>query len=460
MTAIYARQSIDKKGSLSISGQIEAAKTMLMGDDYTVYADRGASGSNINRPFFKKMIEDIEKGLISRVIIYRFDRISRSLIDFIGIESLFEKHSVTMISYSEQFDTSTEIGRMMLKILIMFAEMERKTIAQRVADNYAYRASEMKMLGGKASYGYKYSSDMTMLIEDRKQSDIVKQIYESFLKKDISCDKIARNLGDNGILSPEGGTWNGSTVAKILKNPLYTMKSKAVENYLSGSGFELKICKEEYNGYKRLKNAIYPSHHTGFIAGSDWIAVQKKIKRRAKSASAGTGTGSFLQGIILCKKCGRSVYMKSNGRGGRYLQCQGRRKGLCEGFSALKAESVEEMTKSVVISQIKKLRPAQKDNGKSRKIAEIDAEIELVSAEIEKESEEKKPVMCIKREMLLRERAELLEKLRCRETSDVRKAAERSEKMWDKMEIESKRIITRIFVEKIYLGDTAEIYMK
>ena len=126
--AIYARQSIDKKDSISIESQIEFCKYELRGGNCREYQDKGYSGKNTDRPQFQMLVEDIKRGLIARVVVYKLDRISRSILDFANMMALFQEYNVEFISSTEKFDTSTPMGRAMLNICIVFAQLERETI--------------------------------------------------------------------------------------------------------------------------------------------------------------------------------------------------------------------------------------------------------------------------------------------------------------------------------------------
>jgi len=132
--AIYARQSVDKKDSISIESQIEFCKYELKGGTCREYTDKGFSGKNTDRPKFQELIRDIKKGLIAKVIVYKLDRISRSILDFSGMMELFQQYNVEFVSSTEKFDTSTPMGRAMLNICIVFAQLERETIQKRVTD--------------------------------------------------------------------------------------------------------------------------------------------------------------------------------------------------------------------------------------------------------------------------------------------------------------------------------------
>jgi len=152
--AVYARQSIDKKDSISIESQIEFCKYELKGGNYKEYTDKGYSGKNTDRPQFKQLISDIEQGLISRVIVYKLGRISRSIIDFANMMELFQKYNVEFISSTEKFDTSTPMGRAMLNICIVFAQLERETIQKRVTDAYYSRCQKGFHMSGRPAYGF------------------------------------------------------------------------------------------------------------------------------------------------------------------------------------------------------------------------------------------------------------------------------------------------------------------
>ena len=131
--AIYARQSVDKKDSISIESQIEFCKYELKGGNCKEYTDKGYSGKNTDRPKFQELVRDIKRGLIAKVVVYKLDRISRSILDFANMMELFQQYNVEFVSSTEKFDTSTPMGRAMLNICIVFAQLERETIQKRVA---------------------------------------------------------------------------------------------------------------------------------------------------------------------------------------------------------------------------------------------------------------------------------------------------------------------------------------
>lgn len=121
MIAIYARQSVEKKDSISIESQIEYAKREVFSEDFKIYQDSGYSGKNTNRPAFHEMMADVQSGRIEKVVVYRLDRISRSILDFADFINILESNHISFVSATEKFDTSTPMGRAMLYIIVVFA---------------------------------------------------------------------------------------------------------------------------------------------------------------------------------------------------------------------------------------------------------------------------------------------------------------------------------------------------
>lgn len=139
--AIYARKSVFREDSISVESQIEFCEYEARGEEYLVYKDNGYSGKNTDRPDFQRMMEDVKAGKINKVIVYKLDRISRSVLDFSEMMERFQKYNVDFVSATEHFDTSSPMERAMLNICIVFAQLERETKhtkdnSSRVDDDY------------------------------------------------------------------------------------------------------------------------------------------------------------------------------------------------------------------------------------------------------------------------------------------------------------------------------------
>ena len=127
--AIYARQSVDKKDSVSIETQIDECKKHCSSASPRIYQDKGYSGKNTERPDVQRLIKDIEAGIIEKVVVYKLDRISRNITDFYKLYEVMQSNNCQFVSHSEAFDTTSSMGRAMMGILAVFAQMERENVS-------------------------------------------------------------------------------------------------------------------------------------------------------------------------------------------------------------------------------------------------------------------------------------------------------------------------------------------
>ena len=148
--AAYARQSVEKKNSLSIKGQLDLCTQTSGNSSLIMYSDQGYSGKNTDRPDFQRLLKDIKADKVSKLYVYRLDRFSRSIADFGQLWNVLQAHNVEFVSVTENFDTSTPMGRAMLHIIMVFAQLERETTAERVKDNYDSRAALGSWPGGRS----------------------------------------------------------------------------------------------------------------------------------------------------------------------------------------------------------------------------------------------------------------------------------------------------------------------
>ena len=174
--AIYSRKSIFTGKGESVENQIElckdyANKNFKGNKEFLIYEDEGFSGGNTNRPNFKKLLQDAKSQKFNVLICYRLDRISRNVADFSNTLELLQNNSIDFISIKEQFDTSTPMGRAMIYISSVFAQLERETIAERVRDNMIELAKTGRWLGGQTPFGFK-SKKITYLDEELKERSL------------------------------------------------------------------------------------------------------------------------------------------------------------------------------------------------------------------------------------------------------------------------------------------------
>lgn len=352
MKAIYARQSLDKKDSLSIEGQIDECKTFLsVNEEHKIYQDKGFSGKNTERPGLKELMNDIKSGKIDTVIVYKVDRFSRNIIDFFDMYKVLEKHNCRFVSKSETFDTSTSMGEAMLTILIAFAQMERKNIQQRVKDNYYYRtATKGSWAGGPAPFGFKNGrneDNISTLIVDEKEMEIVKLIYRLYYEEiNMSLGKVGKFLSENGYKSRrKNGSWDSSSISKILQSTVYVQADNKLYKFLKLKGIKFLNEESEWTGatschivgkrpgnaniraYADLKEqSVYLTNFKPVIESSTYINVMNRLATNEQITSSNkVGVLQELGGKLKCS-CGYAIKSYSKSTTGRpYLDCYSNR---------------------------------------------------------------------------------------------------------------------------------------
>lgn len=336
--AIYVRQSLYREESISLETQVQIAKKYCT-NEIKVYQDAGYSGKNTQRPQFQQLMRDVGMGNIDKVIVYRIDRFSRSILDFFNAWEILEKNNVNFVSATEQFDTSTPMGKIMLLIIVGFAEMERMDISARVTDNYYERAKRGQWPGGPAPMGY----DLGYLYEEggRKiptltangEMPVVQYIMEQYALPTTTLGEIMRDLNSRSIPGPPGPkkqrtNWNTVALSRLIKNPVYVQASAAVyafykreelvtvtsrvEEFDGHSGC-LLVGKIQSRGQKKgrqktgTEKTLSVGNWEGYVQPEIYLKCQEKLKQNRQVGKNGSGTHTWLSGIIKCGKCGYAL---------------------------------------------------------------------------------------------------------------------------------------------------------
>lgn len=388
--AIYARQSADKRDSISIESQIEDCRS-IAGEDPFIFSDKGYTGANLLRPAFCELMELVECGKIDKIIIYRLDRISRSLPDFVNLTEKLKRHGVTLCSKSEGFDTSSETSLILLNILMMFAQMERGAISQRVRDNYYSRGKKGLYLGGYAPFGYDkkplvLGNIRTSYFVKNADSAIVHKIYEQY-SNGASYTSLAAQLNDFRIPTSRGNRWTAGSIKRIIRNPVYVMANAEVYRFLLLSGAKVCSDPEIFDGrhgcicfgspkervgakFSTLdgENVVIGAHE-GIIEPSLWLSAQRKNTVGDYSK----GQTSFLQGMMKCV-CGYSLYLKSY-KDRKYLCCRGRKLHICNISHAITCDELEQLIEPLICKRIEflsRFEPATGDIDSAFELSELD----------------------------------------------------------------------------------------
>ncbi|WP_315074210.1 recombinase family protein [uncultured Clostridium sp.] len=337
--AIYSRKSVFTGKGESIDNQIELCKNYcenyLSSNDfeYVIYEDEGFSGKNTNRPQFKALLNDIKSKKINILICYRLDRISRNVADFSSTLELLQTHGCDFISIKEQFDTSTPMGRAMIYIASVFAQLERETIAERVRDNMLQMAKMGKWLGGQLPLGFN-SEKITYLNEEMKSKTfsklipiddelrIITFIYDLYILKN-SIREVTKELNLKSFKTKNHSEFDLTQVKRILRSPLYAQSSDQINKYLTKNDFNVfgipnKNGYLTYNKKTDKDNLIVAvAAHKGVISSDKWLLVQEKLNYNKDKIAARSGTGyntSLFSGLLKCSKCGANMVIKYNSK--------------------------------------------------------------------------------------------------------------------------------------------------
>ena len=337
---------MEKKNSISIEGQIQLCETTA-GQPLVVYADRGYSGKNTQRPDFQRLMKDIEARKIEKLYVYRLDRFSRSVADFGRLWETLKACNVEFVSVNENFDTSTPMGRAMLHIIMVFAQLERETTAERVKDNYYRRASLGSWPGGPAPYGFTIgrAQDATgrmvpTLMMEPTQAATVLEIFQSYAEPGATLGTVARKLTEDGVPSARRESWDNVAVSRVLHNPAYVMADEQVRLHYQALGANVTSPPEDFDGEHGLllvgkrdraqkkytdvrDHSVSVMNSLGFVPAQLFLDCQNKLSQNQQLHSSGKGTHSWLTGLMKCAKCGYSVRI-TFAKGRRYLQCSGR----------------------------------------------------------------------------------------------------------------------------------------
>jgi len=409
--AIYARQSVDKKDSISIESQIDFCKYELKGGNSKEYTDKGFSGKNTDRPRFKELISDIEQGLISKVVVYKLDRISRSIIDFANMMELFQKYNVEFISSTEKFDTSTPMGRAMLNICIVFAQLERETIQQRVTDNYYARCQKGFHMSGRPPYGYKLTPTVVngintnMYEADPEAAERIKMMFDMYADPETSFGDIARYFSNEGIRE-DGKEISRVTISQLLKNPAYAQADIDVYEFFKSQGTVVVNDAQDFSGSngcylfqgrevaasKRSnlnEQILVVAPHEGLVSSDTWLTVRKKLLTNTNTnfRSGNKAATTWLAGKLKCGRCGSGLTVIKSVYDVLYLRCRKRAdRKSCEGCGTLHVKEVEHFIYDEMCRKMQEFKTLTDSNPAkaNAKLTALKTELAQVETEVEK----------------------------------------------------------------------------
>jgi site-specific DNA recombinase len=316
--AVYTRKSSEEgleQSFNSLAAQREACKAYILSQKHEgwtmrkdAYDDGGISGGTMDRPALKRLLSDIQGGLIDTVVVYKVDRLTRSLADFAKIIEVFDSHSVTFVSVTQQFNTTTSMGRLTLNVLLSFAQFEREITGERIRDKIAASKKKGIWMGGVVPLGYECVN--RKLIVNHSEAPTVRKIFRDYLR--LGClTKLKRHLDRSNVHS------------KIRTNKAGRKRGGAI--YSRGALHHV-LCNRIYVGDIVHHREHFPGQHEAIVPPQLWDRVQSRLKHNGRAhRSAGVrAASSALTGLLFDSSGVRFTPTHSckNGRRYRYYTSQ------------------------------------------------------------------------------------------------------------------------------------------
>jgi DNA invertase Pin-like site-specific DNA recombinase len=342
--AIYTRKSttegLDQEFT-TLDAQREAAENYIASQKsegwvqlQEQYNDGGFTGANIERPALQKLLSDIKEHKVSCVVVYKVDRLSRSLMDFAQLLEFFEKHNVTFVSVTQHFNTNSSMGRLTLNILLSFAQFEREIISERTRDKMGAARKRGQWLGGRPALGYNLDKENKRILINEEEAALIREIFALYIKGNSLLD-VARIINEKGYRTKHlsyksgkvfGGKKYGVThIQWIIRNVIYAGKV-------------------EYKGI------IYEGQHESIIDEATFKAAQAQLtlNRRERKVTKNKECIGLLSRLLHCRACGAFMFhtytLKKNLHKYRYYLCSSAQKrgyDTCPN-KTLNAQSIED----------------------------------------------------------------------------------------------------------------------
>jgi site-specific DNA recombinase len=350
--AIYTRKSTEvglEQNFNSLDAQREACLAYIQSQRHEGwkclprrYDDGGFTGGNMDRPALQRLLADIEAGQIDCVVAYKLDRLSRSLLDFARIISIFEKHHVSFVSITQQFNSATSMGRLVLNVLLSFAQFEREIISERTRDKIAATRRKGKWSGGLPVLGYDVDPQVLRLVVNPKEAARVRAIFALYLEHQALLP-VVQELERRGWRTKAWVTRKGRKMGgqPFTKTSLHRLLTNAI-----------------YAGKLRYKTELHNGEHPAIVDLVKWQKVQELLQRnRYKGLTERNRSGAILKGLLYCRPCGSAMsptYSSKGSKHYRYYICSNAQK---RGWDHCPSQSVAAgPMERIVLEQISRMR--------------------------------------------------------------------------------------------------------
>jgi DNA invertase Pin-like site-specific DNA recombinase len=337
--AVYTRKSSEEGLDMefnSLHAQREACEAYIASqrpEGWVLVPDRyddgGVSGGTLERPALKRLLADIERGLVDVVVVYKIDRLSRALMDFAKLVEVFDAHEVTFVSVTQSFNTTTSMGRLTLNILLSFAQFEREVIGERIRDKVAASRARGMWMGGFVPLGY--DTRDRKLIVNEAEAAVVRRIFAGFAEIG-SGTKLARVLRTEGVTTKRGKPFDKGDLYKLLNNRVYL-------------------------GDVVHKGTAYPGEHQAIVPQELWDRVHAILREspRVRANRNRNQTPALLRGLIFGPD-GRAMsptHTRRRGKLYRYYVSQAALKGVETNCPVRRVSAAE--IEAAVVDQLRAL---------------------------------------------------------------------------------------------------------
>src|SRR6266481_1098645 len=349
--AIYTRKSTEvglEQDFNSLDAQREACLAYIQSQRHEGwkclpqrYDDGGFTGGNMDRPALKRLLADVEAGQVDCVVCYKLDRLSRSLLDFARIIGVLEKHHVAFVSITQQFNSANSMGRLVLNVLLSFAQFEREIISERTRDKIAATRRKGKWSGGLPVLGYDVDHHILRLVVNPKEAARVRVIFDLYLEHQALLP-VVRELERRGWRTKVWVTRKGRKMGgqPFVKTNLHKLLTNAT-----------------YAGKLRYKKELHRGEHPAIVDPAKWQKVQELLKRHRYQGSAERNrSGAIVKGLLYCWPCGSAMsptYSSKGRKHYRYYVCSQAQK---RGWDHCPTQSIPAgQIERIVVAQISKV---------------------------------------------------------------------------------------------------------
>ncbi|SES03332.1 recombinase family protein [Salipaludibacillus aurantiacus] len=416
---LYIRVSTDEqaKHGFSIRAQKDKLTKFATSQDWDIedyYIEEGVSAKDMLRPELSRMFEDIKTGKIDVVLVYKLDRITRSVRDLYNILDLLEQHNCKFKSATEVYDTTSAIGRMFITLVASFAQFERENLGERVRMGMERMMEEGKFTGGISPFGYHYNKEAKTLVIDDDEAQVLRLIFDSYMRG-LGEERTAKKVNQMGHTTRNGTTWTGKTIRDILTNPVAA-------------------------GHLRWGGEVYRNFVDPIISEDQFQQCLKLRESRREMSPRAAGPSHYpFSGILKCGRCGAALKgqyrvgrVKEDGSRSKFKHyvCTKARGGSCD-FKQISDTVVNDVFLKRLNQDLKDYQTAlDKEKDAQQEVSNIEKETRYLEAQINKIQSRKR-----KWQLAYADEAITLEELKER-TAEDREAHEILTKQLDELKQE------------------------